>query len=181
MSTLKKLLRSPFEIWSFLSMADPEALIRTTVSSRLDKCNVLLSDMLRASMKRLHMVQNSAARLRKFHQSAPISASLHWLLIHGCFWWPSNLTSHPVLYVLRIQGSWSKVKKKFAGCRSLSYSTLTSGITSWLSRNSSFHLSFWLVLILWYLRPCPCWHYPYGGPVSVSINLLTSVWHPPGD
>ena len=55
------------------------------VTSRLDYCNALYVGMDQASIKRLQLVQNAAARLLTGHKKrdhiTPILASLHWLPI----------------------------------------------------------------------------------------------------
>ena len=68
---------------SFLSFNDLERVINAFVTSRLDYCNALYVGMDQASIKRLQLVQNAAARLLTGHKKrdhiTPILASLHWL------------------------------------------------------------------------------------------------------
>ena len=68
---------------SYLSFKDLERVINAFVTSRLDYCNALYVGMDQASIKRLQLVQNAAARLLTGHKKrdhiSPILASLHWL------------------------------------------------------------------------------------------------------
>ncbi len=64
----------------FLNRSDLEKAIHAFISSRLDYCNVGVSQ---SSLNRLQLVQNAAARLltntRKHEHITPIVYSLHWL------------------------------------------------------------------------------------------------------
>ncbi len=66
----------------FLNRSDLEKAIHAFISSRLDYCNVGVSQ---SSLNRLQLVQNAAARLltntRKHEHIAPIVYSLHWLTV----------------------------------------------------------------------------------------------------
>ncbi len=68
----------------FLSVQDFERVIHAFISSRLDYCNSLYMGINQASLNRLQMVQNAAARLltgvRKREHITPVFA-LHWLPI----------------------------------------------------------------------------------------------------
>ena len=63
-----------------LSFKDFERVIHAFVTTRLDYCNALYTGINKASLKRLQLVQNSAARLltgaRKYYHISPILASL---------------------------------------------------------------------------------------------------------
>ena len=53
---------------SYLSFKDLERVINAFVTSRLDYCNALYVGMDQASIKRLQLVQNAAARLLTGHK-----------------------------------------------------------------------------------------------------------------
>ena len=76
-------LRSIAKIKSFLSAHNLEIVIHALISSRLAYCNSLYTGITQATMSRLQLVQNAAARLltgtRKRDHITPILASLHWL------------------------------------------------------------------------------------------------------
>ena len=76
-------LRLHARIKSVLSFSDLERAIHAFISTRLDYCNALYAGLNQASMARLQLVQNAAARLltgtRKREHITPILASLHWL------------------------------------------------------------------------------------------------------
>ena len=61
--------------------------INALISSRLDYCNALYSNINKQSIHRLQLVQNAAARLitgtRKSEHITPVLATLHWLPV--CF------------------------------------------------------------------------------------------------
>ena len=80
-------LRNISRIRPFLSMPDAETLVHAFVTSRLDYCNVLFSGLSSAALKKLQLVQNTAARIltrtRKFDHITPVLASLHWLPINA--------------------------------------------------------------------------------------------------
>ena len=63
-----------------------ETVIHAFVTTRLDYCNALYMGATEASIARLQLVQNAAARLltnsRKYDHITPILASLHWLPVH---------------------------------------------------------------------------------------------------
>ena len=70
---------------SMVSYNELEMIIHAFVSSRLDYCNSLFTCLNKASLDRLQLIQNSAARLltrsnRRCHIT-PVLASLHWLPI----------------------------------------------------------------------------------------------------
>lgn len=56
------------------------------ISTRLDYCNALYVGVSQASLSRLQLIQNVAARLlagtRKREHITPVLASLHWLPVH---------------------------------------------------------------------------------------------------
>nr|XP_061839065.1 uncharacterized protein LOC133621161 isoform X1 [Nerophis lumbriciformis]XP_061839075.1 uncharacterized protein LOC133621161 isoform X1 [Nerophis lumbriciformis] len=76
-------LRQIAKVKPLLSRHDLEKLIHAFISTRLDYCNALYVGISQASLARLQLVQNSAARLltqtRRREHITPILASLHWL------------------------------------------------------------------------------------------------------
>ena len=76
-------LRIISKVKSYLPQKQLEMLIHAFISSRLDYCNSLYIGIDQASLKRLQLVQNAAARLltstRKRDHITPVLASLHWL------------------------------------------------------------------------------------------------------
>ena len=76
-------LRQIAKVKPLLSRSDLEKLIHAFISTRLDYCNALYIGISQASLARLQLVQNSAARLltqtRRSEHITPILASLHWL------------------------------------------------------------------------------------------------------
>uniref|UniRef100_A0A669DV26 Reverse transcriptase domain-containing protein n=1 Tax=Oreochromis niloticus TaxID=8128 RepID=A0A669DV26_ORENI len=70
----------------FISFCDLERVLHAFVTTRLDYCNGLYIGIDQASLSRLQMVQNAAARLltgtRKHEHITPVLASLHWLPVH---------------------------------------------------------------------------------------------------
>ncbi|XP_055499399.1 uncharacterized protein LOC129701965 [Leucoraja erinacea] len=79
-------LRKLAKVKPILERQHFETVIHAFISSRLDYCNALYSGVSRASLARLQLVQNAAARLltgtRKREHITPILASLHWLPVH---------------------------------------------------------------------------------------------------
>uniref|UniRef100_A0A4W5Q8G8 Reverse transcriptase domain-containing protein n=1 Tax=Hucho hucho TaxID=62062 RepID=A0A4W5Q8G8_9TELE len=80
-------LRLLTKLKPFLSFVDFERVIHAFITTRLDYCNALYVGINQASLSRLQMVQNAAARLltgtRKRDHITPVLASLHWLPV--CF------------------------------------------------------------------------------------------------
>ncbi len=74
-------LRLLSKIKSVLSFSDFERVIHAFISTHLDYCNALYLGVNQASLARLQLVQNVAARLltgtRKHEHITPILASLH--------------------------------------------------------------------------------------------------------
>ena len=75
------------KIRSILTKRDAETLIHAFVSSRLDYCNALFSDLPACSLRSLQLVQNAAARVltttRRYDYITPVLTSLHWLPIQA--------------------------------------------------------------------------------------------------
>ena len=76
-------LRNIAKIRPILSPTVLEQLIHTFIFSRLDYCNSLYICLSQSSLKRLQLIQNTAARLltrtsRRSHIT-PVLVSLHWL------------------------------------------------------------------------------------------------------
>ena len=72
-------------IRKFLTLEATKRAIVTLVLSRLDYCNALLSGLPKKLIKKLQLVQNSAARvvcgIRKRDHISPALADLHWLKV----------------------------------------------------------------------------------------------------
>ena len=79
-------LRLLTKLKPFLSLTDFETVIHAFITTRLDYCNALYVGVSQASLSRLQLVQNSAARLltetRKREHITPVLASLHWLPVN---------------------------------------------------------------------------------------------------
>ncbi|XP_032879310.1 uncharacterized protein LOC116974699, partial [Amblyraja radiata] len=79
-------LRKLAKVKPILEREHFETVIHAFITSRLDYCNALYCGVARASLARLQLVQNAAARLltgtRKREHITPILASLHWLPVH---------------------------------------------------------------------------------------------------
>jgi len=80
-------LRQITKLKPFLSFKDLERVIHAFITTRLDYCNSLYVGVNQATLYRLQIVQNAAARLltgtRKREHIMPVLASLHWLPV--CF------------------------------------------------------------------------------------------------
>ena len=67
----------------FLTQESAQLLIQTSVISKLDYCNSLLTGLPACALKPLQLIQNAAARLvfnqPKFSHVSPLLRSLHWL------------------------------------------------------------------------------------------------------
>lgn len=76
-------LRLLSKVKPVLSRRNLETAVHAFITSRLDYCNSLYYGISQASISRLQLVQNAAARLlegkRKFDHITPILMSLHWL------------------------------------------------------------------------------------------------------
>lgn len=70
-------------VFTFLPLSTRKTLIQTLVLSRLDYCNALLISASEASLNKLQVVQNTAARLvsnaPSLTPSLPLLQRLHWL------------------------------------------------------------------------------------------------------
>ena len=79
-------LRQLAKVKPLLTPQHFETVIHAFITSRLDYCNALYIGVSQASLARLQLVQNAAARLltgtRKREHITPILASLHWLPVH---------------------------------------------------------------------------------------------------
>ncbi len=76
-------LRLLSKIKSFLSFGDFERVIHAIISTQPDYCNALYVGVSQASLSRLQLVQNAAARqltgTHKQEHISPVLVSLHWL------------------------------------------------------------------------------------------------------
>ncbi|KAF7651265.1 hypothetical protein LDENG_00113430 [Lucifuga dentata] len=70
---------------SLFFFSDLKKVIHAFISSRLDYCNALYSDISKGNIHQLHLIQNAAARFlthsRRSGHISPILAVLHWLPI----------------------------------------------------------------------------------------------------
>ena len=76
-------IRNIHRIRTVLSTPNLHTVVNALISSRLDYCNALYSTLSKASIHRLQLVQNAAARLitgtRRSEHITPVLAALHWL------------------------------------------------------------------------------------------------------
>ncbi len=76
-------LRIISKLKSILSFRDPETIVHTFVSSRINYCNSVYIGITQGQLSRLQLVQNSAARFltrtKKRERITPVLVSLHWL------------------------------------------------------------------------------------------------------
>ena len=100
-------LKNISKLRGFLSKSDSEKLIHTFITSRLDYCNGLFTGLPKASIQRLQLIQNAAARIltgtKKYQHITPILKSLHWLPIRTRIDYVTKITTHSNrLYYLHI-------------------------------------------------------------------------------
>ena len=97
-------LRNIKKIKSLLTLQDLEKLIHAFISSRLDYCNSLFSTLSCASLHRLQLVQNAAARLltNTFRRShiTPVLAALHWLPVESRIIFKINVIAYKSIHGL---------------------------------------------------------------------------------
>ena len=74
-------LRNIGKITQYLSSDPSTNLIHAFISSRFDYGNSLLFSLPDTHIQRLHKVQNTAARSRKYDHITPILEQLHWLTV----------------------------------------------------------------------------------------------------
>ena len=78
-------LRTLAKVKAYLPQRDLERVIHAFITSQLDYCNALYTGIDQSQLRRLQLVQNSAARLltctKKRDHITPVLASLHWLPI----------------------------------------------------------------------------------------------------
>ena len=76
-------LRLLSKVRAYLPPRDFERVMHMFITVRLDYCNSLYVGLGQASLHRLQMVQNAAARLltgtKRYQHITPVLASLHWL------------------------------------------------------------------------------------------------------
>ena len=80
-------LRCVGRIREYITTDACRSLIQSTVTSRLDYCNVLLHNLPKNLLNRLQLVQNSCARLitgtRRHEHITPVLIELHWLPVES--------------------------------------------------------------------------------------------------
>ncbi len=95
------LLRNIAKLRNMLPVSDAEKLVHAFMTSRLDYCNALLGGCPTASINKLQIVQNAAARVltrsRKHDHITPILQSLHWLPIKFCITYKILLLAYKAL------------------------------------------------------------------------------------
>ena len=95
-------LRKLNRIKQYLSIETRIVLVRTLILSRLDYCNSLLSGATKASLNKLQLVQNAAARfigsVRKYESVNEILYSLHWIPIHRRIEYKSLMFAHQIMH-----------------------------------------------------------------------------------
>ncbi len=94
-------LRNITKLRNMWSVSDAEKLVHAFMTSRLDYCNALLGGCPAASINKLQIVQNTAARVltrsRKYDHIAQILQSLHWLPIKFCISYKIVLLAYKAL------------------------------------------------------------------------------------
>ncbi len=85
---------------TMLSISNSEMLIHAFMTSRLDYCNALLGGCSTHLIYKLHMVQNTAARVltrtRKYDQISPVLSTLHCTGTHLLVVFQSSCLSLPL-------------------------------------------------------------------------------------
>ena len=97
-------LRNIAKIKPVISSLDLEKIMHAFVSSRLDYCNGLYTNLSQSSLHKLQLVQNTAARIltntpRSSHIT-PVLATLHWLPIKSRIDFKILLTTYKALHGL---------------------------------------------------------------------------------
>ncbi len=94
-------LRIIAKLRNMWSVSDAEKLVHAFMTSRLDYCNALLGGCPAASINKLQIVQNTAARVltrsRKYDHITQILQSLHWLPIKFCISYKIVLLAYKAL------------------------------------------------------------------------------------
>ena len=76
-------LRNMAKVRPFLNQRDAEVLTHAFITSRLDYCNSLFTGLTKTSIRKLQIIQNTAARIltntRRRDHISPVLSTLHWL------------------------------------------------------------------------------------------------------
>ena len=99
-------LRNIARIRHLLCKESTETLVHAFVFSKLDYCNALLYGLPKCVIKKLQLVQNSAARLitrsRKYDHTSPLLIQLHWLPITQRIWFKVLLLTFKAIHKLSL-------------------------------------------------------------------------------
>ena len=97
-------LRNIARIRHLLSIESTEILLDAFVFSKLDYCNALFYGLPQCVIKKLQLVQNSAARLitcsRKYDHTTPLLIQLHWLPLTKRIWFKVLLLTFKAIHKL---------------------------------------------------------------------------------
>ncbi|KAL2104382.1 hypothetical protein ACEWY4_001250 [Coilia grayii] len=76
-------LKNIAKLRGLMSKQDLEKLVHAFISSRVDYCNCLFTDLSKKTIKQLQLIQNAAARVltrtKRSDHITPVLRSLHWL------------------------------------------------------------------------------------------------------
>ncbi len=90
-------LKKIYKLRPMLSMSNAETLIHAFMTLRLDYCNALLGACSARLINKLQLVQNAAARTKKYDHISPVLSTLHWLPIKHCIHFKILLITYKAL------------------------------------------------------------------------------------